>query len=99
MKLPGLPELPLLEGELRRQRLGHADHRNPRVLGRGAHRRGDGGDGLAVVEKNADPVLLDEQGLESTLDWYIPMVERQTGLKLHYEKSGAAFPVDGAAGV
>jgi signal transduction histidine kinase len=45
------------------------------------------------------PVLLDEQGLESTLDWYIPMVERQSGLKLHYEKSGAAFPVDGAASV
>ena len=45
------------------------------------------------------PVLLDEQGLESTLDWYIPMVERQTGLKLHYGKSGSAFPVDGRAGV
>ena len=45
------------------------------------------------------PVLLDEQGLESTLDWYIPMVERQTGLKLHYEKSGSAFPVNGTAGV
>lgn len=45
------------------------------------------------------PVLLDEQGLESTLDWYIPTVERQTGLKLHFEKSGSAFPVEGAAGV
>ncbi len=45
------------------------------------------------------PVLLDEQGLESTLDWYIPMVERQTGLKLHYEKSGAAYPVNGTADV
>src|SRR5260370_22323628 len=27
------------------------------------------------------------------------MVERQTGLKLHYEKSGAAYPVNGTAGV
>src|SRR5438270_3282844 len=45
------------------------------------------------------PVLLDEQGLESTLDWYIPTVERQTGLKLHYEKSGTAYPLDGTAGV
>src|ERR1700737_1554789 len=45
------------------------------------------------------PVLLDEQGLESALDWYIPMVERQTGLKLHYEKFGATFPVNGTAGV
>jgi len=45
------------------------------------------------------PVLLDEQGLESTLDWYIPMVERQTGLKLHYEKSGASLSLDGTAAV
>jgi signal transduction histidine kinase len=45
------------------------------------------------------PVLLEEQGLESTLDWYIPTVERQMGLALHYEKSGAGFPVDTGAGV
>jgi len=45
------------------------------------------------------PVLLEEAGLESTLDWYIPTVERQTGLVLHYEKSGAAYPVETAVGV
>src|SRR5271166_3339437 len=45
------------------------------------------------------PVLLEEAGLESTLDWYIPTVERQTGLVLHYDKSGAAYPVETAAGV
>jgi signal transduction histidine kinase len=45
------------------------------------------------------PVLLEEQGLESTLDWYIPTAERQMGLALHYEKSGAGFPVDAGAGV
>lgn len=45
------------------------------------------------------PVLLDEQGLESALDWYIPTVERQAGLNLHYEKSGQAFSVDSNAGV
>ncbi len=45
------------------------------------------------------PVLLDEQGLESALDWYIPTVERQTGLQLHYEKSGTPFCVDNNAGV
>jgi signal transduction histidine kinase len=45
------------------------------------------------------PVLLDEVGLESTLDWYIPTVERQTGLVLHYEKSGESFPVGTRAGV
>lgn len=45
------------------------------------------------------PVLLEEAGLESTLDWYIPTVERQLGLSLHYEKSGASFPIDANAGV
>src|SRR5262249_33648450 len=45
------------------------------------------------------PVLLEESGLESTLDWYIPTAERQMGLALHYEKSGAPFAVDTAAGV
>jgi signal transduction histidine kinase len=45
------------------------------------------------------PVLLEEAGLESTLDWYIPTVERQSGIRLHYEKSGQPFPVDAGAGV
>jgi signal transduction histidine kinase len=45
------------------------------------------------------PVLLEEAGLESTLDWYVPTAERQLGLALHYEKSGTPFPVDTAAGV
>jgi len=45
------------------------------------------------------PVMLDEAGLESTLDWYIPTVERQTGIAISYEKLGEAFPVDGGAGV
>jgi signal transduction histidine kinase len=45
------------------------------------------------------PVMLDEAGLESTLDWYIPTVERQTGIAISYRKAGTAFPVDGGAGV
>jgi len=56
------------------------------------------------------PVLLEEQGLESTLDWYIPTVERQTGITIHYEKAhsekstgengtGTLFPVETGAGV
>jgi len=45
------------------------------------------------------PVLLEEAGLESTLDWYIPTVERQTGLKLHYEKTGQAYALEVSASV
>jgi signal transduction histidine kinase len=45
------------------------------------------------------PVLLEEQGLESTLDWYIPTVERQAGITIHYQKEGTSFPVETSAGV
>jgi signal transduction histidine kinase len=45
------------------------------------------------------PVMLDEAGLESTLDWYIPNLERQTGIAISYEKHGEPFAVDGGAGV
>lgn len=45
------------------------------------------------------PVLLEEAGLESTLDWYIPTVERQSGVKLHYEKSGTPYGLETSAGV
>jgi len=43
-------------------------------------------------------VLLEEAGLAATLDWYIPTVERQTGLAVHYQKSGAEFPVEDRGG-
>jgi signal transduction histidine kinase len=45
------------------------------------------------------PVILDEAGLESALDWYIPKVERQTRIAMSYEKSGTPFPVEGGASV
>jgi len=45
------------------------------------------------------PVLLEEAGLESTLDWYIPTAGRQLGLSLRYEKTGAAFLIESGAGV
>src|SRR5439155_25354956 len=45
------------------------------------------------------PVVLEGAGLESTLDWYSPTVGRQTGLDLHYERSGTPFPVETSAGV
>ena len=45
------------------------------------------------------PVMLDEAGLESTMDWYLSTVERQAGIKIAYEKSGAPLAVDGNAAV
>ncbi len=54
---------------------------------------------IRTLSQALHPVLLDEAGLENTLDWYIPTVGRQTGLALHYEKSGQPFPVETSAGV
>lgn len=45
------------------------------------------------------PVMLDETGLESTMDWYIPTVEKQTGIDIAYVKSGTRFAVDGNASI
>ncbi len=56
-------------------------------------------DSVRSLSQALHPVMLDEAGLESTLDWYIPTVERQTGIVISYEKRGTGFPVDGSAGV
>jgi signal transduction histidine kinase len=56
-------------------------------------------DNVRSLSQALHPVMLDEAGLESTLDWYIPTVERQTGIAISYEKHGEPFPVDGAPGV
>jgi two-component system sensor histidine kinase DegS len=45
------------------------------------------------------PVMLDEEGLENTLDWYLPTVERQTGVEIAYEKSGQTFAVRGTPAI
>jgi len=54
---------------------------------------------IRTLSQALHPVLLEEAGLESTLDWYIPTVGRQAGIVLHYEKSGKPFPVETSAGV
>jgi len=56
-------------------------------------------DNVRTLSQALHPVMLDESGLESTVDWYIPTVEKQNGIKIHYEKSGRAFPVNGGSGV
>lgn len=45
------------------------------------------------------PVMLDEAGLESTIDWYIPTIEKQTGIDITYEKSGQPYPVDTSSAI
>jgi signal transduction histidine kinase len=40
------------------------------------------------------PVVLDEAGLESALDVYLPTFERQNGIAIRYEKTGASRELD-----
>jgi signal transduction histidine kinase len=40
------------------------------------------------------PVVLDEAGLESALDAYLPTFERQTGIEVGYEKTGEGKELD-----
>ena len=56
-------------------------------------------DNVRSLSQSLHPVMLDESGLESTIDWYIPVVEKQTGVEISYEKSGTPFPIDGGKGV
>lgn len=56
-------------------------------------------DRVRSLSQALHPVMLDEVGLEATLDWYIPTVERQTGITISYEKQGEPFAIDGSAAV
>ena len=56
-------------------------------------------DKVRSLSQALHPVMLEETGLESTLDWYLPVVERQAGVRVFYEKSGTPFPVDGNAAI
>jgi signal transduction histidine kinase len=56
-------------------------------------------DRVRSLSQALHPVMLDEVGLEATLDWYIPTVERQNGITISYEKQGVPFDVERSAGV
>jgi signal transduction histidine kinase len=56
-------------------------------------------DKVRSLSQALHPMMLEETGLESTLDWYLPVVERQAGVHVSYEKSGESFPVDGNAAI
>jgi signal transduction histidine kinase len=56
-------------------------------------------DRVRSLSQALHPVMLDEAGLETTVDWYIPTVERQTGIAISYEKQGSPFDVNSSAAV
>ena len=56
-------------------------------------------DKVRSLSQMLHPVMLDEAGLEQTIEWYLPVVERQTGVVISYEKSGTPFAVSGDSAV
>src|SRR6185436_3686039 len=38
-------------------------------------------------------------GLDSALEWYLPIVEKQMGVAIAYERSGEGTPVNGTVGI
>lgn len=56
-------------------------------------------DKVRSLSQALHPVTLEEAGLESTVDWYLPVVERQNGIVIHYKKTGTPFPVESRVGI
>src|ERR1022692_295572 len=45
------------------------------------------------------PVILDEMGFEGAVDQYLPGYQKQTGIEVHYEKSGEPRELDRAVAI
>jgi signal transduction histidine kinase len=40
------------------------------------------------------PNILDDAGLEKAIDWYLPLFEKQTGIRVRYDKEGTNPKID-----
>jgi signal transduction histidine kinase len=51
------------------------------------------------LSQTLHPSILDQAGLEGTIDWYLSTVERQTGLRVVYERDGPPITIDGTTAI
>jgi signal transduction histidine kinase len=51
---------------------------------------------IRALSHSLHPVILDEIGFESAVDQYLPGFEKQTGIQVHYSKSGTPRELDRA---
>ena len=51
-------------------------------------------DNVRGLSQTLHPSILEELGLESTIDWYLSTVERQLGIRVDYERTGGPATVD-----
>jgi signal transduction histidine kinase len=56
-------------------------------------------DNVRGLSQTLHPSILDELGLESTIDWYLPTVKKQLGIDVTYEREGTAVAVDATIGI
>jgi signal transduction histidine kinase len=56
-------------------------------------------DKVRSLSQALHPVMLEEAGLEQTVEWYLPVIARQTGIEISYEKAGTPFPISSDAAV
>jgi signal transduction histidine kinase len=51
------------------------------------------------LSQTLHPSILEELGLESTIDWYLSTVEKQLGLQVSYARAGSPARVDETTGI
>lgn len=51
------------------------------------------------LSQTLHPSILEQAGLEGTVDWYLSTVERQTGLNVMYERDGPPIAIDGTTAI
>jgi signal transduction histidine kinase len=56
-------------------------------------------DNVRGLSQTLHPSILEDAGLEGTIDWYLSTVEHQTGVAVSYERSGPAQAVDSTVGI
>jgi signal transduction histidine kinase len=56
-------------------------------------------DNVRGLSQTLHPSILEELGLDSTIAWYLPTVERQLGVKVTYDRTGAPVAVDATVGI
>ena len=56
-------------------------------------------DSVRGLSQTLHPSILEELGLESTIDWYLSTVEKQLGIRVSYDRSGVAAPIDATVGI
>jgi signal transduction histidine kinase len=51
------------------------------------------------LSQTLHPSILEQAGLEGTIDWYLSTLERQTGLTVAYERDGPAISIDATSAI